>query len=411
MKSDLDQLMEMHRVDALLVTGPANHNPFMVYFTGVCGIMDGDLIKKKGEPPILFHAAMERDEAALTGLKTISYSKYPLRDLLKSTGGKFFAAQALRYQRMLADAGITEGRVALYGLTNLGPAWATFTRLRRLAPGIRLVGEESNALLLQAMQTKDPDELTHIQHIGRIAVSVMERVRTLLTTSRVKDNTLFKPDGQPLTVGDVKRQIDLWLVESGAENPEGTIFAIGKDGATPHSTGNPAQPIRLGEPIVFDFFPCEAGGGYFYDITRTWCLGYAPPEVQKLYDQVRAVYSRVTEDMEMGAPCGAIQHMADELFEGQGHPTTRKEPSTERGFVHGLGHGVGLHIHEKPWFNRVDSPDDRLLPGTVFTIEPGLYYPEQNMGVRLEDTYWVRPDGVVEKLADYPLDLILPISS
>ena len=94
------------------------------------------------------------------------------------------------------------------------------------------------------------------------------------------EDMLIGRDGEPVTIGQVKGLINLWLAERGAENPEGTIFAIGRDAAVPHSSGNPSDILRLGQTIVFDIYPCEAGGGYFYDFTRTWCLGYAPDDVQ-----------------------------------------------------------------------------------------------------------------------------------
>jgi Xaa-Pro aminopeptidase len=97
------------------------------------------------------------------------------------------------------------------------------------------------------------------------------------------------------------------------------------------------------------------------------------------------------------------------LFEAKGHPTIKSNPQTQDGYVHGLGHGLGLHIHEYPRFSLIASESDRLVPGVVITVEPGLYYPDRNMGVRLEDTIWVRPDGHMEILAEYPLDLVLPI--
>ena len=68
-------------------------------------------------------------------------------------------------------------------------------------------------------------------------------------------------------------------------------------------------------------------------------------------------------------------------------------------------------VSEAPWFRGKDfaSPSDVLQPGVVVTIEPGLYYPEKEMGVRLEDTVVARADGSLEKLADYPLDLVIPV--
>jgi Xaa-Pro aminopeptidase len=101
--------------------------------------------------------------------------------------------------------------------------------------------------------------------------------------------------------------------------------------------------------------------------------------------------------------------MACDLFEAKGHPTIRQNPLTQEGYVHSLGHGVGLHIHEQPFSGPNSSDNEKLVPGVVVTVEPGLYYPDERLGVRLEDTVWMRPDGQVEVLAEYPLDLVLPM--
>ncbi len=77
--------------------------------------------------------------------------------------------------------------------------------------------------------------------------------------------------------------------------------------------------------------------------------------------------------------------------------------------MHSLGHGLGLDVHEAPWFGASATDEDRLEPGVVVTIEPGLYYPERSLGCRLEDTVWVTPEGRFEVLADYPHDLVLPV--
>ena len=96
-----------------------------------------------------------------------------------------------------------------------------------------------------------------------------------------------------------------------------------------------------------------------------------------------------------------------EEYEENGHPTPLHSPATVEGYVHSVGHGVGLNIHERPWSTLIAADDNLLRPGMVITIEPGLYYPEKGMGVRIEDTYWIRPDGKMEVLAEYPYDLVL----
>jgi len=410
MKSDLDRLMKEHGVDVLLVTGTAQHNPAMVYFTGVAHVTNADLIKKRGETPTLFHGPMERDEAIHTGLKTVSFSKYPFAQLMKESRNDFVDAVALRYKKMLADLGIVSGKVAVYGHNEVGGFYSILTRLQQMVPEIKLMGFLQDEIILNAMMTKDADEIEHIRAMGKATTTVVGKTADYLTGHKVKNDTIVHSDGSPVTIGEVKKKINLWLAEEGVENPEGTIFAIGRDAGVPHSAGTDSDPMRLGQTIVYDIFPCQAQGGYFYDFTRTWCLGYAPDPVQKLYEDVKSVYDTVKAELKLNAPFVNSQVRTCELFEAQGHPTVLHQPTTEEGYVHSLGHGVGLNIHEKPFSSTFNpSPNDILAPGAVFTLEPGLYYPEKGMGVRIEDTLVAKADGSFEILADFPKDLILPV--
>lgn len=409
MKSEIDSLMQERDLDALLITGPAQHNPAMYYFTGGVHLGNADLIKKRGEAPVLFYNSMERDEAASTGLRTRNLGSYSMMDLLKANGGDYAKALGQRYQLMLKDLGITGGRVAIYGKTDIGSVFASLSALQTAMPEIHLVGEMGNTLLLQAMSTKDSSEVERIRRMGKITTQVVGQVAEMLSLLRAKDGVLVKDDGKPITIGEIKTLINLWLVERGAENPHGTIFAIGRDAGVPHSTGKAQDVLRLGETIVFDIYPCEAGGGYHYDFTRTWCLGYAPDAVQALYDDVRQVFDHVRSSLEANTAFKDYQDLTCELFESRGHRTIHSHPQTEEGYVHSLGHGLGLQVHERPISGSMAGEADRLFPGVVVTVEPGLYYPERGMGVRIEDTVWVRPDGVIETLADYPYDLVIPV--
>ncbi len=410
MKTDLDSIMQSNNIDALLITGSAQHNPAMVYMTGG-GHMTGDLIKKRGETAVVFCNPMEREEAAKSGLPTKSLADYKFQDLLKAAEGDYVKALAARYSRMLTELGVTSGRVALYGKIEAGLSYAVFSALQQAMPGLTLVGEVGGSVILQAMMTKDAPEIERIRQMGRITTGVVGQVADFLTSQHVREGVLVKSDGQPLTIGEVKARINLWLAERGAENPEGTIFAIGRDAGIPHSTGTPSDLLRLGQTIVFDIFPCEAGGGYYYDFTRTWCLGYAPDPVLALYQDVRAVYDQVISELEVNTPFNHYQKRTCQLFEAQGHPTIQSNPQTQDGYVHSLGHGLGLQVHERPASGATAAADDLLAPGVVMTIEPGLYYPDKGMGVRLEDSLCVHSDGRFEVLAPYPLDLILPVKA
>lgn len=409
MIADIDQLMKDSGLDALFVAGPVGHNPAMTYFTGLAHVSQAFLIKVREKEPVLFHGSMERDEAAQTGLETKNLAEYDYPKLIKDAGGDTVRATALLLGRMFEDYGIM-GRVAINGKVEIGPLFASLCSLEKEHGDLELVGEPMNvSVLTRARATKSAQEVDRIRAMGKITTSVVGDVASFLTSHKVQDGVLLSREGEPLTIGDVKRRINLWLAMKGAENPEATVFAIGRDAGVPHSTGEDSSPLEVGKPIVFDIFPCEAGGGYFYDFTRTWCLGYAPDEVMQTHEQVMQVFDTIIGEMKPGEPCRDYQIRTCELFEALGHPTILSDFQSQDGYVHNLGHGVGLAVHEGPSFLHLDTNTDVLQRGSVIAVEPGLYYPERGMGVRIEDTVWVRPDGIVETLVDYPKDLVLPI--
>ena len=409
MKQDLEILMAQHGTDAIWITGPAQHNPSMVYMTGGGHVTNAALFKIKGQVPILCHDSMERDEAAKSGYNLISFSKYDFEALMAEAGGDLITYSALLYKQILTEIGLTKGKVLLYGVRDVGPFVSVIQKLHEMLPELIISGDGNSAVLLEARATKDAAELERIRQMGIVTTTVVSRTAELLTSHQVKNEILIKKDGTPLTIGDVKSRINLWIAELGGENPEDTIFAIGRDAGVPHSSGTPSDVIRLGTTIVYDIFPCEFGGGYFYDFTRTWSLGYATDEVLKLYEQVKEVYDTVTSEIISGVNINSYQERTCDLFEAMGHATPRKDPQTTNGYVHSLSHGVGLNIHEKPFCGRAKDGSQVLRTGSVFTVEPGLYYPEKGMGVRLEDTFYVNSAGKIEKFVEYPMDLVLPI--
>jgi Xaa-Pro aminopeptidase len=407
MRVELDSAMKEAGFDGMLILGPADHNPAMRYFTGPVHISMGYLLKRAGQPPLLFHDSMERDEAALSGLPTRlveDFEDHELRELYARDGQE---ATAIHLARMLKAYGL-KGKVAVYGRTELGRYFGVLRRIESMLPDIEFISENTGRrLLYQIRTTKDEAEVERIRRMGEITVEVVGRTAELLISCRVRRGVLIGPDGQPLTIGDVKRQINLWLAERGAENPEGTIFSIGRDAGVPHSVGQAGSTIPIGQTIIFDIFPCEQGGGYFYDFTRTWCLDHASDEALKIYQDVRQVYEEVYASIQAGSSCRQLQQLTCEKFEALGHPTVMSDFRTQNGYVHSLAHGLGLEVHEPPNFSLAAANQNILAPGHVFTVEPGLYYPERGLGVRLEDTARIRPDGQIETLVSYPMDLVL----
>ena len=190
MKSDLDHLMEEKELDAILITGPAQHNPPMVYLTGPIHMTGGDLIKKRGSEPVLFYHPMERDEAAKTGFSTKNLADYRLDQLIKAARGDILEATILRYQKMLTESDLTSGRIAIYGQMDAGSAYSIFSGLGEKLPGLEIIGQLGDSLLMQAMATKDMEEIDRIRTMGKITVSVVGKVADFLSSHKSKNHFL-----------------------------------------------------------------------------------------------------------------------------------------------------------------------------------------------------------------------------
>ncbi|HEC22693.1 MAG TPA: aminopeptidase P family protein, partial [Chloroflexi bacterium] len=344
-------------------------------------------------------------EAAKSGLQTATYNEFDLPRLIRETGS-YFEARARMLAAIFERRAIT-GTVSFYGLGDPGQSFVMLNRLSELCPDLTVTGEAETTIFDEAYATKDADELAAIRSVAERTNAVAAETAAFLKGHPTQDEQLVKEDGNPLTVGDVKRFVRLRLLEHDLEEAEGMIFAIGRDAGVPHSRGEGSDILRLGQSIIFDLFPRELGGGYFHDMTRTFCLGYAPLEVQEAYDQVMHVFRAVMEKLKVGEKAATYQELACKLFEEWGHQTPRSHPGTENGYVHSLGHGLGLEIHARPRLSAISQ--DTIQPGQVFTVEPGLYYPGRGFGVRIEDTVYVGENGDIHSLTPFPKDLVLPV--
>ncbi len=408
MKSDLDGLMAEHGLDAFLVLGGVYNNPIMYYLTNGAKLTSAEVVKRRGEPAVLICGDMERDEAAKSGLTTVSRGHYDLLGILEQEGDRLRAVVRY-YAKVLVDLVGLRGNVAVYGNADLGQTLAILGELRRLLPGIEFVGEFDNSIFDRAMLTKDATEIERIRHVAHLTSEIVAETADFLCRHQVREQTLVHRDGQPLTIGDVKREIRRLIAERGLEDPEEVIFAIGRDAGVPHTHGADGDPLVLGRTIVYDIFPREVGGGYFFDMTRTFCLGFAEPEVEAVYADVRGCLETVTAAMQPNGLCRDYQNLACDYFEARGHPTIRSDRQTQSGYVHSLGHGLGLQLHARPTFSHLDSNPDRIVPGSVFTVEPGLYYPERGFGVRIEDVLWLDEAGQFHNLTEYPRELVIEL--
>jgi Xaa-Pro aminopeptidase len=281
-------------------------------------------------------------------------------------------------------------------------------RLEEMLPAITVSGEPEATIFDTAFATKDAEEIELIKSVAERTNRVMAETVDFIKGHAVDQNRLVKANGDPLTVGDVKHFVMQRLLDARLEEAGDTIFAIGRDAGVPHSRGEDGDPLELGKSIIFDLYPRGAGGGYYHDMTRTFCLGFAPGKVQTAYEQVMEAFDAAAAALKVGESGRTYQTLVCDIFEEYGHPTPRSRPGTEEGYVHGLGHGLGLEIHAEPRLSVVGV--DPLKPGHVFTIEPGLYYPERGFGVRIEDTFYVDEQGDFHSLSTYPKDLVLIMS-
>lgn len=411
MKSDLDRLMAARGLDALIAYCNEAYSPPVDYLANGAHVTRAMVIKKRGSEPIFIVNSMEVEEAAKSGLKVYTESELGLPDLIKELEGDREKAQPIFWERCLRAADVDGGMIGLYGVVEFSFMLALARQIEIDYPQYRFVAEmglNSLSLFDEAYTTKDDDEITRMRSVAARTSQVLQATWDFIASHAANGERVVNDSGEALTIGAVKRFVRRTLLDYDLEDTD-MIFARGRDGGFPHSRGEDDTELRLGQAIVFDLFPREVGGGYFHDCTRTWSLGYATPEVQEAYNQVMDAFDIAVEVFRPGVPAKNLQEAVQDYFESKGHPTTRSHPSTDVGYVHSLGHGLGLNIHERPSISHISK--DTLQRGNVFSIEPGLYYPERGFGMRIEDTVYVDSSGELVTLTDFPKTLVLPLNS
>jgi Xaa-Pro aminopeptidase len=248
-------------------------------------------------------------------------------------------------------------------------------------------------------RSKNETELRGIRKAQKACEAALDASRDLLRRAQANGGGL-EVDGAPLTSERLKRVIEDLFADHGVEGSD-MIVAHGPQAAVGHNMGS--GRIAPNEPIVFDLFPKDKETGCYADMTRTYVVGEPSEELQKWYGLVKEALEVSTAGVKPGINGRALYEQVCDIFQGAGYKTQlNKEPGEvlEDGFFHGLGHGVGLEVHELPSLGRVGHD---LVPGDVITIEPGLYRSGYG-GLRLEDLVLVTKDGY-EVITDYPYDL------
>jgi Xaa-Pro aminopeptidase len=265
------------------------------------------------------------------------------------------------------------------------------------ANGIEVVVDRD--LFDNRRRSKNETELRGIRNAQKACEAALDVARDLLRRAQTNGAGL-EVDGKPLTCERIKRLIEDVFADHEVEGGD-MIVSHGPQTAVGHNMGS--GQIAPDEPIVFDLFPKDKATGCYADMTRTYVVGEPSDEVKEWYRLVKEALDSSTAEVKPGVNGRRLFEQVCELFHGAGYKTQlNKEPGEvlEDGFFHGLGHGVGLEVHELPAMSRTGHD---LVPGDVITIEPGLYRSGYG-GVRLEDLVLVTKDGY-EVITDYPYDL------
>jgi len=273
----------------------------------------------------------------------------------------------------------------------------------RTADGLRergvAVRADTEGVVTEIRARKTGEEIEHIREAQRANEAAMARARELLEGATVDGEGRLVHDGEVLTSERVKEGIEVTLLRHGCALDE-TIVACGRDAADPHDRGS--GPLLAGEPVIIDIFPRNKATKYHADMTRTFCHGEPDPTVREWYDLTREAKRAALAAVEPGVTGEAVHDAACGVYEDAGVPTLRSDPTTETGFIHSTGHGIGLDVHELP---SVATGGDTLRPGHVVTVEPGLYDPEVG-GVRIEDLVVVT-EGGHENLTGFETSLLV----
>jgi Xaa-Pro aminopeptidase len=341
-----------------------------------------------GRHAVVVSFEIDRIEALGTGVKTHPLEEFGYDELLAEGRSRDDVERqiALRACRSL---GVVEAAVPPTFPVEL----ADFLRSEGIA--LRPDREHFDA----RRRVKNDFELAGIRRAQRGCEAAIAAACEMLRRAQPSNGTL-SVDGEPLTCERLKLVVESVFGEHGLSAEE-FVVSHGPQTAIGHEMGS--GPIAPNEPIVFDLFPRDRESGCYSDMTRTFVVGTPDDELVRYRELCREALDRALAAIRPGVPGSEVHRLVCDFFHEHGFPTQlSKQPGEvlREGFYHGLEHGVGLEVHEKPALGR---GSDELVAGDVVAVEPGLY--RQGFGgCRLEDLVLVTEHGA-ENLTDYPYDL------
>ncbi|GAB7013793.1 Xaa-Pro peptidase family protein [Halolamina salina] len=248
---------------------------------------------------------------------------------------------------------------------------------------------ESTTVVADARRQKTAAELDCLRRVQAVTCRGMARAEAVLAAAEPDgDDLLF--EGDPLTTERLRREVEAEIARHGVRGAGNTVVGAGPTAADLHYTG--VDHIAPGETVLLDISP-RGPHGYYGDLTRTFAVDSDGGWERRAFVAVEQAHETALEHVEAGVTAGTVHEEAAAELTAHGF----RIDSDEVGLTHGVGHGVGVSLHERPSL-RAETP---LEPGNVVTIEPGVYDPEIG-GVRIEDLVAVTENGF-ERLASYPV--------
>jgi len=376
MLDDLDPLMEKYGIDALLASGSAFENPNLLWLTGFRSADEITYLKNRGEEPIVASSflALERvrKESFITRthdvtdvvVKILQENKV-VADNEDQIYGSFLKAQF-------------SGKIL--GVPDDFPA-SDLVMLQEMEYTVKVVRD----LVRQARARKSTKEIRTIKKVGDATTSAITQVVDMVKNSTIGANKVLVHKGKPLTVGIIKLALEHFLLDQGAESSEDAIIAVGSKAFDWHYLGVSGDRLKAGVPIIMDVFPRLKLERYIADVTRTVVRGPVPKRVQEMFDAVAAAAAASADALTDGTLIDDVNLACVNTLKQHGFDSRRLNPAAKDGMTHGLGHGIGLEVHELPSMYRREDP---FLEGHVMAIEPGVYLKSVG-GVRIENDYAV----------------------
>ena len=337
------EIMRTQGLDALFITNPANQR-YIEGFTGGDCFM---LVTAKKNFLVADNRYIEMAQAECRSAEVVPHrAPYPpLRDAVARLAG----------DNGLRRIGFEKDRLV----------WSLYNDIAKAIAGAGAELVPASSLVEGVRAKKSPAEAESIEAACGIADKALEDVLSVIK--------------EGISELDLKIELDYRMRTGGAEDAAfDTMVLFGARPSQPHANSRRDVRLKPGDFILIDFGACL--DGYKSDTTRTFVFGHADGEQKRAYNAVLKSQEASLDAVSPGANGRDINNIALEIIRGEGFPA----------FEYGIGHGVGLEIHEEPFMRQ--NEDLFLETGMVVTVEPGCYKPGWG-GIRIEDTVLVTPDG------------------